>query len=146
MAVQTRFETVLPAQKPLETGRRPSARRGPRRRTDKNTLAIHPNLLMQDIAGSQPGLESYQVRGEAMQDAMVSEGDVIMLQRHAHLSDGELAMVELPGELYPCLRRIHFEGDYLRLEPENHRFDDDTQPADRVQIRGRVLAIMRQPR
>jgi hypothetical protein len=136
----------MPAPRPIEPSLRPVARRGLRRRNDKSALAIHPSLLMQDIAGGQPGLESYQVRGEAMRDAMVSEGDVIMLQRHAHLSDGELAMVELPGELHPCLRRVHFEGDYLRLEPENQRFEGDTLPSDRVQIRGRVLAIMRQPR
>lgn len=109
-------------------------------------IALHPALLLREVAGESRDTETIRVRGKAMRDALVEAGDVILVQRNAQPAEGELVALRLPGSPQLRLRRIHFEGERLRLEPESPRHVGETLPAEAVELHGRVLAIMRQPR
>jgi SOS-response transcriptional repressor LexA len=136
MAIQSQVlsSTILPGVRPRRSMQTP------------RPLALHPALLMREVAGDAPGVESLPVRGSAMRDAMVEEGDVILLQQCSDVADGELAAVYLAGNHDLRLRRVHGQAGRLRLEPENRSHPGEILPAEQVEIRGRVIAIMRQPR
>ena len=52
-----------------------------------------------------------------MYDAMVTPGDVIVLQRQHTAEDGDLVMVVIDPSRETRIRRISFDGEQVRLEP-----------------------------
>ena len=79
-----------------------------------------------------------------MRDALVNDGDVILVQRTTTVSDGERVVVRVKARGVTLIRRIYAEGDQLRLQPENPRLPAEIlAPAD-VEIEGRVMAICHQ--
>ncbi len=109
-------------------------------------VALHPALLLREVAGDSADTRTLRVRGAGMPDALLEAGDMILLQGSALPAEGELFAVQLPGHSQPSLRRLHFEGEQIRLQPESSRYPAEVLPADRVVLMGRVVAIMRQPR
>ena len=49
----------------------------------------------------------------------------------------------LPLEEEATLKRFYIEGDNVRLQPENVQMDPIILPADRVQVHGRVVGVIR---
>ena len=63
--------------------------------------------LAQQMVGKRQGLYALKVKGESMIDAMVNDGDIVVMQRdNGRPSDGEIVAVWLkdPGET--TLKRI----------------------------------------
>jgi repressor LexA len=105
---------------------------------------VDPRLFAREIVGHLKGVTALRVEGDAMRDAMVGEGDLILLQRGVVPADGELCAVETgtAGDLQ--LRRVYREDGRIRLQPEDRQIEATVLDADEVRIRGRVLAIVRQ--
>lgn len=105
---------------------------------------ISPVDLLGGILGEAGGVYSLTVRGDALADALVADGDLVMLQPGGQVTSGELAAVRLRGEGVLALRRVYFENGHVRLQPENHRYPPVVVSRADVEIEGRVLAIVRQ--
>lgn len=84
-----------------------------------------------------------RARGQAMRDAMLDDGDLVVIKRTEHFSNGEMLAVYLKNQRRTTLRHVHRENGHLRLESAN----PDTQPQfykpSELEIRGSVLAILR---
>lgn len=120
-------------------------------------MAFHPALLLRDVlaaaerlnpaaAAAPARLETLPARGALLRDSLLGPGDLIMLQPDAPVADGELAVVHLDGATAPVLRRVHADGLWLRLVPEDRRYPVELRPAERVRLLGRVLSIVRHAR
>lgn len=120
-------------------------------------MAFHPALLLRDILAAETmnptgavaapaRLETLPARGALLRDSLLGPGDLIMLQPDSPVADGELAVVHLDGATAPVLRRVHADGLWLRLVPEDRRYPVELRPAERVRILGRVLSIVRHAR
>lgn len=94
--------------------------------------------------GMLPGLEAVTIQGAGQPDALLTAGDVVLVQRDAPVADGELCAVRLYGGSQPVFRRVHVEGSRLRLQPENRAFEAEYVTADKLSVDGRVVAIVRQ--
>lgn len=105
---------------------------------------IDPLTLMRDVVRETAGVYTLKGAGDGMQDALVAEGDVVMLQRADIVGHGELAAVRLRHEGVIKLRRVYFENGRIRLQPDNRRYPPAIVPRDQVEIQGRVIAIVRQ--
>jgi len=105
--------------------------------------ALRPADLMLGVAREAAGTYMLGVRGDAMRDALVCDGDVVMLQRGAEVGHGELAAVRVDGAGEVALRRVYFENGHVRLQSENHRLPPTVVPRGQVMIEGKVLAIVR---
>ncbi len=105
---------------------------------------LDPLALARATVGNLPGLAALPVDGAGLPDALLASGDTVLLQRGAPLVDGELFAIRLTGGSRPLLRRLHDEGDYLRLQPENRAFPARVVPRSEVLVEGRVVAVMRQ--
>lgn len=78
-----------------------------------------------------------------MADAFVSERDVVLVQPADDIRDGELVAVRRNPAEPIVLRRITFEGDHAILRAENQRRHPTVLARDRVDVCGRVVAIVR---
>lgn len=84
-----------------------------------------------------------RVRGEAMVDALVTDGDLVLLKRQNSARNGELvALVDKASEKL-SLRYYHRENGHVRLQPVNPTMAPSYKAPDEVEIQGHVLAIVR---
>lgn len=100
--------------------------------------------FIRGLVSDVPGVYALTARGHSMRDALVSDGDLVLVQPDANIRDGELAAVGVNGHRDVILRRVYFEGDQVRLQPENRRLHPVVLDRRQVRIQGRVIAIARQ--
>jgi repressor LexA len=88
-------------------------------------------------------LFALRVTGESMIDAMVADGDVIILKRQNVARNGDMVAVWLSERGETTLKKYYLEGPNVRLQPANPLMDPIYVDARQVNIQGRVLAILR---
>ncbi len=88
-------------------------------------------------------LFALRVTGESMIDAMVADGDVIVLKRQNIARNGDMVAVWLSERGETTLKKYYLEGPVVRLQPANPTMEPIYVDAKQVNIQGRVLAILR---
>jgi repressor LexA len=83
------------------------------------------------------------VNGLSMIDAMINEGDIVVLKRQGVARNGEMVAVWLNERGETTLKRFYDEGDKVRLQPANPTMNPIYVDKDKIQIQGRVLAVLR---
>ena len=99
-------------------------------------------LSFSDFVGRK---ETYalRVRGNSMVDDHICDGDMILVENTHEASDGQI-VVALVGGTESTLKRIYREqGNMIRLQPANETMSPIRVPAAQVEIRGRLLAVLR---
>lgn len=88
-------------------------------------------------------LFALRVTGDSMIDAMVAEGDVVVLKRQTIANNGDMVAVWLSERGETTLKHYFNEGKRVRLQPANPMMDPIYVDAKQVNVQGRVLAILR---
>jgi repressor LexA len=100
--------------------------------------------LTPDIVQKQDGLYALRVKGDSMMDALINDGDIVVMRHQAVAEVGEMVAVRLKEENETTLKRFYPEGEQVRLQPANPRVKPIfVRPAD-VEIQGKVMAVIRQ--
>ncbi|MCP4708341.1 MAG: repressor LexA, partial [Planctomycetes bacterium] len=101
--------------------------------------------LTRDVVDPKEDLFALQVSGNSMIDAMINDGDTVIMRPHHDVHNGDLVAVWLSDKEETTLKRFYREGDRVRLQPANPTMDpiyiDDPST---VQIQGLVVAVVRQ--
>ncbi len=85
-----------------------------------------------------------EVVGESMIDALVNDGDLVILHYQTEARNGSMVAAWLKDEGATTLKRFYLEGDRVRLQPANPFMDPIYTPAANVEIQGKVITIIRQ--
>jgi repressor LexA len=107
---------------------------------DDDMLDIPPFLLGGIDASEVFALE---VQGESMIDAMISEGDIVLLRAQQTAKDGDMVAVWLPDRGETTLKYFYNEGKQIRLKPAHPTMDDIYVDARNCEVRGKVLSVIR---
>ena len=83
-----------------------------------------------------------RVKGTSMIDALVNDGDVVILEQTSAPRDGEMVAAWLVKEEETTLKKIYREGDRVRLQPANETMQPIYTDAGNVEVQGRVLATI----
>ena len=83
------------------------------------------------------------VRGTSMIDALIDDGDVVIVKPAHEASNGDMVVAWLKQEEEATLKRFYLEGDLVRLQPANSQMTAIYSPADNVEVRGKVVSVMR---
>ena len=89
------------------------------------------------------GLFALRVKGHSMVDALINDGDVVVLRPQATCENGETVAVWLKDQKETTLKRLYFEGDRVRLQPANVTMEPIYTPAHNVEIQGRLVTVLR---
>ena len=95
--------------------------------------------LPQGMLG-QDDLFCLRVQGESMIEVGILDGDIIVVREQNNAENGEIVVAMIEDEA--TVKRIYYEKNRVRLQPEN-RFMDPIY-ADSVQVIGKVTALFRQ--
>ena len=78
-----------------------------------------------------------------MIDALIQDGDIVILEATRSADDGDTVAVWLRDENETTLKRFYHEGERVRLQPMNRTMEAIYAAADNVEVQGRVVAIRR---
>lgn len=91
------------------------------------------------------GLFALEVQGDSMIDAMVYDGDIVVMKPTNNARNGEMVAVWLTDRDETTLKYFYNEKDHIRLQPANPTMKpiiiDDPSV---VQIQGKVVMVIRQ--
>ncbi len=97
----------------------------------------------ESMVGEADDMFALRVDGYSMVDAMVNDGDIVVLQRQQTARNGEMVAVLLKDRGETTLKRFYQEGPMVRLQPANPYMDSILVEAENIEIQGRVLAVLR---
>ena len=100
--------------------------------------------LTRDIVKDARDVFALKVQGDSMIDALIYDGDVVLMRSQERVENGELAAVWLPDEGEATLKRFYLEGEQVRLQPENPTMKPMFFPAKDVEVKGKVVCVIRQ--
>lgn len=98
-----------------------------------------------DIARSRENLYALQVRGTSMIDALIGDGDIVILDHDTDVQNGDMVAAWLEEEKATTLKRFYREegGRMIRLQPANPQFEPIYVPAASLSVQGRVVGVIR---
>ena len=108
---------------------------------DNNREAIE---LTYDIVPNRDNLFALKVEGDSMIDALIHDGDIVVMQQQAEAQNGEMVAVRLTDRNETTLKRYYRENGHVRLQPANPTMDALLVNPESVAIQGKVVAIIRQ--
>ena len=84
-----------------------------------------------------------KVAGYSMIDALIGDGDTVILEKTDRARNGEMVAAKINSENETTLKRIYKEGEKTRLQPENPQMDPMYFPSNDISILGKVVAVWR---
>jgi len=90
-------------------------------------------------------LFALEVQGDSMVDAMINDGDIVILRPSVTANNGDMVAVWLDENETTTLKYFYSEADRIRLQPANPSY----QPiyiynTKQVHVQGKVLMVIRQ--
>jgi len=96
------------------------------------------------LNGADPSeVFALRVKGDSMIDAMIQEGDMVILRASDNIKNGDMVAIWLEDRGETTLKHLYREGDMLRLQPAHPTMEAIRVPANRARIQGKVISVLR---
>lgn len=101
--------------------------------------------ITRDLVKDSADLFALRVKGDSMIDAMVNDGDIVVMKKVDRARNGEMVAVWLNDRNETTLKHFYLENGRVRLQPANPTMQpimiDDPST---VQVQGKVVLVVRQ--
>lgn len=95
------------------------------------------------IPGRHDDLFALRVSGDSMIDAMVNDGDIVIMRKENDARNGDMVAVWLSDDT-TTLKYFYHEGNKVRLQPANPTMEPIFVDRKDVQVQGKVMMVLRQ--
>ena len=99
--------------------------------------------VTEDQTRGRPRAFALRVEGTSMIDALIDDGDIVILEPTRSCDDGDMVAVWLRDENETTLKRFYHEGSRIRLQPMNSTMKPIYSSPDNVEVQGKVLSSIR---
>jgi len=96
------------------------------------------------LIGNRENVFALKVKGLSMIDALINDGDIVLMQAASTVENGEMAAVWLRNEKKATLKKVYSGPTTVRLQPANAQMDPIFVRPEDVEIQGKVIAVVRQ--
>jgi repressor LexA len=98
-----------------------------------------------DIVKNPEEVYALQVRGTSMIDALIGDGDIVIMHHQQNAENGDMIAAWLKDEKATTLKRIYWEKDrpLIRLQPANPTMEPIYVHPSNLEIQGKVIAVIR---
>ncbi|MDE2860347.1 MAG: transcriptional repressor LexA [Chloroflexota bacterium] len=106
--------------------------------------AIDELEVPQGLLGEVPA-DAYalRVKGTSMIDALVDDGDVVIVRPVDSVKNGDMVVAWLQTEKEVTLKRFYNEGERIRLQPANSTMSPIYVDPENLEVQGKVVAVLR---
>ncbi|OGO37288.1 MAG: repressor LexA [Chloroflexi bacterium RBG_16_57_8] len=109
-----------------------------------NTTATSETVeVTEDMARGKEDIYALKVKGSSMVDALINDGDLVLMQYTNSVENGETAAVWLKAEKEATLKKVYREPSRVRLQPANSLMKPIYTDPDNVEIQGKVVGVIR---
>jgi repressor LexA len=110
--------------------------------SEAHAVDIARSLLPSKEKGDD--LYALEVQGDSMIDAMINDGDIVVLKPATVARDGEMVAVWLPRDSEATLKYFFKEKDRYRLQPANPTMKPIfVKKSEPLEIKGKVVIVIR---
>lgn len=99
--------------------------------------------LSYELMDVRNNVYALKVQGLSMIDALIDDGDIVVMYATNTVQDGEMAAVWLKKEQEVTLKKVYREPGRIRLQPANRFMDPMYHDPENVEIQGRVIGVIR---
>ncbi|MCI0399383.1 MAG: transcriptional repressor LexA [Chloroflexi bacterium] len=93
---------------------------------------------------SSDDLFALRVSGDSMIDAMVNDGDIVIMRKQSTARNGDMVAVWLTPSDTTTLKYFYNEGTRVRLQPANPTMGPIYVEPSQVTVQGKVMMVLRQ--
>lgn len=104
----------------------------------EDTIAVTP-----DIGGKCQDLFALEVEGDSMIDALVTDGDIVLLKPQRMAENGDMVALWIRSSEETTLKYFFHEGNRIRLQPANQTMLPWYVVPEDVEVEGKVIAVIR---
>lgn len=107
------------------------------------SLLGEETIEIPELESSTEGLFALRVRGNSMIDALINDGDIVVLKSQPDAENGQMVAAWIADRRETTLKRFYREGKQVRLQPANPTMGPMYFPAENVQVNGKVVMVIR---
>jgi repressor LexA len=100
--------------------------------------------LTRDMVSDEGELFALRVKGDSMIDAMVNDGDIVVMKRVDRAHNGDMVAIWLSDRNETTLKKFYLENGRVRLQPANPTMGPIFVDPDNVVVQGKVMLVLRQ--
>jgi repressor LexA len=97
----------------------------------------------QELIRGKQDVYALRVKGLSMVDALINDGDVVLMQYTNTVENGEMAAVWLKNEKRATLKKVYTGDKQVRLQPANSQMQPIYVEPENVEIQGKVIGVIR---
>ncbi len=95
--------------------------------------------VTQDMTRGKEHVYALRVKGTSMIDALVNDGDMLLMEAANSADNGDMVAAWLKREGEATLKKIFVENDRVRLQPANITMQPLYTEPENVEVQGKVL-------
>ena len=95
------------------------------------------------LLGRAKDVYALRVKGTSMIDALIDDGDVVIVQPTGSVQDGDMVVAWLQLEKEVTLKRLYREEGLISLQPANSAMEPIYVDPENVEVQGKVVAVFR---
>ncbi len=99
--------------------------------------------LARSLVGDGKNMYLLRVHGDSMIDALVNDGDIVVMEQTEIAKDGDLVAVWLKRKQATTLKRFYRKNGWVVLHPENPTLREKKYKPEEVEVQGKVVCIIR---
>lgn len=99
--------------------------------------------LSRDQIGAKTDLFALQIKGNSMIDALIQDGDIIILERTNQFDNGDMVAVWIESDNSTTFKRIYKLDNKIKLEPMNKKMKSFYIDSSSFQVQGRFVTSIR---
>ena len=99
--------------------------------------------LTDELTQGKNDIYALKVKGLSMVDALIDDGDIVLMQAANTADDGEMVAVWLKDRQEITLKKFFREPDQIRLQPANSQMKPLYVDSSNVEIQGKVIGVIR---
>ena len=110
------------------------------------SLSDHETIsLTHDIVPQGESIYALRVKGDSMIDALVDDGDIVVLRHQEQAENGEMVAAWIKDRQETTLKRFYREEGRgrIRLQPANPTMSPIYVEPENLEIRGKVMVVIR---
>lgn len=108
------------------------------------TEALDTVEVSTELIKGREDVYALKVKGNSMIDALISDGDIVLMQQATTAENGEMVAAWLKSEEETTLKKLYRERGRIRLQPANARMKPIYADPKNVEVQGKVIGVIRQ--
>ncbi|MFC1906049.1 transcriptional repressor LexA [Chloroflexota bacterium] len=110
------------------------------------TVSAETLEVATEMTRGKSGVYALKVRGTSMIDALIDDGDIVLMQQTSVADNSEMVAVWLKNEGETTLKKFYKEPGRVRLQPANVQLGPIYADPENVEVQGRVIGVIRRLR